>query len=172
MTSRLLVAISIATAALALSSAAAGAPASTSFTIVGYEYAFTSTVGSFAGTGIGSAGDTMTWKATVEHDRLGSTPTFVNGGSFAAATVGAGGHLDYVRGTFAYHGGMITTLDPGENCSNQRYLVTGGLQNVATSTTSGDSGAFSVVLTHYRYSVLGYCIIYKARVSGTVTFTY
>jgi hypothetical protein len=82
------------------------------------------------------------------------------------------GRLDYVIGTFAYHGGTITTLDPGSGCTNQRYLVTGTLQNVATTTSSGGSGSVEVTLTHYRYSLFGTCIIYKARVSGTVNLTY
>jgi len=172
MKSRLLVCVCIAAGALSLSSAAAAAPTSTSFTIVGYEYAFTSTVGSFAGAGTGNAGDATTWNATVNHDPLGSTPTYTNGGSLAMATASTSGHLEYLTGTFAYRGGTITTLDPGANCTNQRYLVTGGLQNVKTSTTSGGTGSFSVVLTHYRYSLFGYCIIYKARVSGTASFTY
>jgi hypothetical protein len=160
-----------AAAALVTSAAASAAPASTSFTIVGYEYAFTSTVGSFAGTGSGNAGETAVWNATVEHDPLGSTPTYVNGGSFAMTTASSS-HLDYVNGTFAYQGGTITALDPGSGCTNQRYLVTGTLQNVSTSTTSGGSGSFAVTLTHYRYSLFGTCFIYKARVSGTVTLNY
>src|SRR5438034_7957128 len=67
-------------AATVLPAAGSAAPASTSFAIVGYEYAFTSTVGSFAGTGAGNAGDTGAWNARVEHDPLGSSPTYVNGG--------------------------------------------------------------------------------------------
>lgn len=43
----------VALAALVAARGAAAAPASTSFAIIGYEYAFTSTVGSFAGTGSG-----------------------------------------------------------------------------------------------------------------------
>jgi hypothetical protein len=158
--------------ALLVSSAASAAPASTSFAVVGYEYAFTSTVGSFAGTGKGNTGDTAAWNATVKHDPLGSTPTYINGGSFAMTTVSATAHLDYVTGTFAYHGGTITTLNPGSNCTNQQYLVTGALEGVATTTTSGGSGTFAVTLTHYRYSLFGYCVIYKARVTGIVSFSY
>src|SRR5256714_6479797 len=67
-------------AATVLPAAGSAAPASTSFAIVGYEYAFTSTVGSFAGTGAGNAGDTGPWNARVEHDPLRSSPTYVNGG--------------------------------------------------------------------------------------------
>jgi len=157
--------------ALLAPTGASAAPASTSFAVVGYEYAFTSTVGSFAGSGSGNAGEIAAWNATVAHDPLGSTPTYVNGGSFALTTASAS-RLDYVTGTLAYHGGTITTLDPGSGCTNQRYLVTGTLQNVATSTSSGGSGSVEVTLTHYRYSLFGTCIIYKARVSGTVNLTY
>ena len=172
MRSRLLSCVCIAATALSLASVASAAPASSSFNIVGYEYAFTSTVGSFAGTGAGNGGDTATWNAKVNHDQLGSTPTHINGGSLAMATVSSGGHLDYVTGTFVYHGGTITTLNPGVGCTNQQYLVTGTLQNVATRTTSGGSGSFTVVLTHYRYSLLGHCLIYKARVAGKANFIY
>jgi len=162
----------VALAALAAPVAARAAPASTSFTIVGYEYAFTSTEGLFAGTGGGNAGDTGLWNTDVLHDPLGSTPTYVDGGSFAMTTDSPGGGLDFVSGTFAHHGGTISTLQPGTSCTNQRYLVTGALQDVLTSTTSGGAGSFSVTLTHYRYSLFGHCVIYKARVVGTVSFSY
>jgi hypothetical protein len=162
----------LAAATLAIPAAASAAPASASFSIVGYEYAFTSTVGSFAGTGSGNLGDTGVWNASVEHDPLGSTPTYVNGGSFEMGTKGPGWTFDSVTGTFTHHGGEITTLSTGPSCTNQRYLVTGRLQDVQTSDTSGGSGMFEVVLTHYRYSIFGRCIIYKARVAGDVTFTY
>jgi hypothetical protein len=158
--------------ALVAARGAAATPVSTSFAIVGYEYAFTSTVGSFAGNGTGNAGDTALWNARVEHDPLGSTPTYVNGGSFAMTTRSPGGHLDFATGDFAYQGGMITVVDPGAGCTNQRYRVTGTLESVTTTTTSGGSGGFSVVLTHYRYSLFGHCVIYKARVAGTVSFSY
>src|SRR6266487_948154 len=162
----------VAVAALVAPSAAAAAPASTSFTIVGYEYAFTSTAGSFAGRGSGNAGEAAVWNAYVEHDPLGSDPTYVNGGLFSVATTSPNGALDFVRGTFAYHGGTITTLNAGANCANQQYLVSDTLRNVGTSTTSGGSGRFAVTLTHYRYSLFGHCVIYKARVSGAVSFSY
>jgi hypothetical protein len=170
--SRMLIVVSVAVAGLALASAASAAPASTTFTIVGYEYAFTSTVGSFAGRAAGNAGDEAAWNATVAHDPLGSTPTYVTGGSIEMATANSSGHLDYVTGKLAYHGGTITTLAPGTNCTNQQYLVTGAVQNVQTSSTSNGSGTFSVTLTHYRYSLFGHCVIYKAGVRGTVSFVY
>ncbi len=169
---RSLFVVPLAAGALALPAAASATPASTSFKIVGYEYAFTSTVGSFAGTGTGNAGDTAVWNASVKHDPLGSIPTYVNGGSFAMTTSSSSGALDAVTGAFTYHGGTITTLKRGANCTNQRYLVTDTLQDVSTSTTSGGSGNFTVTLTHYRARLFGHCVIYKARVAGTVSFTY
>ena len=160
-------------AAVALPAAGSAAPASTSFTIVGYEYAFTSTVGSFAGRSAGNPGETGAWNATVQHDPLGTIPTtYVNGGDFEMATASASGHVDFVDGTFAYHGGMITTVDVGANCTNQKFTVTGTLRNVSTSTSAGGSGQFEATLTHYRLRLFGHCIIYKARVAGGVHFTY
>jgi hypothetical protein len=169
---RLLVAVSLGAAALAFSTVASAAPASTSFKLVGYEYAFTSTVGSFAGKAGGDAGDSAAWNAYVKHDRLGSLPTYVNGGSFAMTVRRAGGGLDAVTGALTYHGGTIRTLNRGANCTNQQYLVTAALKDVQTTTTVDGSGQLAVRLTHYRARVLGRCVIYKARVAGTVSFTY
>lgn len=80
--------------------------------------------------------------------------------------------FDVVTGSFVFHGGTITTVNSGANCTNQQYLFSGPLEDVATTTTSGGSGTFSVILTHYRTSIFGSCIIYKARVSGSVSFAY
>ena len=171
MPSALLVVL-VALAAVALPAAASSAPVSTSFKIIGYEYAFTSTVGSFAGNGSGNAGGTAYWNATVKHDRLGSDPIYVNGGSFAMAIRGPGSSVDAVVGTFTHHGGKIMTLDRGANCTNQKYLVADTLKAVSTPKSSNGSGNFMVTLTHYRHRLLGRCVAYKARVSGTVSFTY
>ena len=156
----------------ALPAAASAAPVSTTFKVVGYEYAFTSTVGSFAGTGTGDVGGKGYWNARVKHDRLGSKPTYVNGGSFAMTVQGPGASVDAVVGTFTHHGGTIRTLAGGASCTNQRYLVVDTLSGVRTATTANGTGKFQVTLTHYRHRVLGRCVAYKARVSGSVTFTY
>ena len=68
-TARGLLLVALAFAALALPAAAFSPPVSTSFSIVGYEYAFTSSVGSFAGNGSGNAGGTGYWNATVSTTR-------------------------------------------------------------------------------------------------------
>jgi hypothetical protein len=162
----------LAFAAPALPAAASSTPVSTTFKIVGYEYAFTSTVGSFAGNGSGDAGGTAYWNATVKHDRLGSGPTYVNGGLFAMTVRGPGNSVDAVVGTFSHHGGKTTTLDRGANCTNQKYLVADTLKSASTPTTSNGSGNFSVTLTHYRHQLLGRCVAYKASVSGKVSFSY
>jgi hypothetical protein len=169
--SRLFV-FSLALAALAAPSAAPASPGSTSFKITGYEYAFTSTVGSFAGRGGGNAGDMGFWNAVVQHDRLGSKSSFVNGGSFVITVKKATGGLDAVAGTFTHHGGTITTLRPGANCTNQQYRVTAKLQDVLTTTSSGGSGTLLATLTHYRVRLFGHCVAIKARVAGSVSFTY
>ena len=167
-------AVALATVAtLAVPSSAAAAPASTSFAVRGFEYAFTPDVGFFAGSAVGNAGDRGAWNTYVEHDRLGSTPPiYVNGGSFWMATRSPAGTYDWVSGTFVHHGGTITTIDPGANCTNERYLVTGALENVTTSTTAGGTGSFSVTLTHYRALLFSRCITYSASVVGTVSFVY
>ena len=74
-------------------------------------------------------------------------PTYVNGGSFAMATSRPGG-LDSVQGTFVHHGGTITTLNPGDNCTNP------------------------VTLTHFHTRIFGTCIAYGATVVGAADFTY
>jgi hypothetical protein len=163
----------LATAALALPAGASAAPASTVFAISGNEYAFTSTVGSFAGSGQGNAGDRALWNTSLRHDPLGSVPTYINGGSFQMTTLSPTGHADSVTGTFVHHGGTITPIPPpGPGCRNQQFQITGTLQGVSTNTSSGGSGTFSAVLTHYRISLFGQCFIYNARVAGTVSFTY
>ena len=160
-----------AAAALTVPGAAGARPASAVFMVSGNEYAFTQTVGSFAGHASGNAGDTGLWNTRVEHDPLGSQPTYINGGSFQMTTV-RGFSADFVTGDFVHHGGQITVIDPGANCTNQRFLVQGTLEDVDTRTTSGGTGMFSATLTHYRYSLLGHCIIYNARVAGSVSFVY
>lgn len=158
--------------ALVFARPAFATPASTTFKITGYEYAFTSTVGSFAGRGAGDAGDIGFWNATVKHDRLGATSAFVNGGTFVITVKTATGGLDAVAGTFVHHGGTIATLKSGTHCTNQQYRVTARLQDVLTTSSSGGSGSLSAILTHYRAAVVGRCVAYKARVTGSVSFTY
>jgi hypothetical protein len=159
-------------AALAIVPAASAAPGSTNFTVSLAEYAFTSTVGCFAGKGHGNAGDSALADTCIEHDRLGSRPTYITGGWFAMTTRSPSGAIDYVSGSYVYHGGTVTTINPGPNCTNQQYGINGALEHVATSNTSGGSGTFAGTLTHYRTRVFGRCVTYWARVRAGVTFAY
>jgi hypothetical protein len=160
-----------AVAVLTLPVAASAAPASTTFAVSGFEYAFTSTVGNFAGSATGSEGDRGAWNTSVEHEPLGSTPPIdVTGGTFQMGTRSATGAFDFVSGTFA--GGTIETINPGDNCRNQHYRVTGRLANVTTSTSAGGTGLFEVTLTHQRVRFFGRCFIYSATVNGAVSFAY
>jgi hypothetical protein len=154
-----------------LSGLARAAPVSTTFSVRGFEYAFTSTVGSFAGSALAPQ-DVGAWDTRVVHDPLGSAPTVaITGGSFAMKTRNVSTWAgDSVSG--AYTGGAITVLDPGSGCTNQRYRVLGSLGSVATNTTVGGSGSFDVVLTHHRTSVFGPCVTYRATVAGAVSFSY
>jgi hypothetical protein len=43
------------------------------------------------------------------------------------------GGIDAVAGALTHHGGTITTLKPGANCTNQQYPVTARLQDVLSS---------------------------------------
>jgi hypothetical protein len=169
---RLLTTATVAAASLAVPLGASAEPASTTFAVRGHEYAFTSTVGCFAGTAAGDAAESGAWTACVEHDPLGSSPTYVTGGRFVMGTRSATGHYDFVTGTFVDHGGTIETIDPGTDCTNQQYAVTGALQNVTTTTSTGGTGDFRVTLTHFRTRFFGRCIAYRATVVGTATFAY
>src|SRR5256885_4435568 len=84
-------------AGLLAAPSAMAAPSSTWFSIVGYEYAFTSTEGVFAGAAAGNSGDRGAWNTDVVHDPLGSTPTYVDGGSFEMATLSLSGAVDAIR---------------------------------------------------------------------------
>jgi hypothetical protein len=168
---RVVLGLLVITAALAVSPTAIAAPASTTFAVRGFEYAFTSTVGQFAGSAVGAA-DVGAWDTRVIHDPLGSAGTVaITGGTFSMRTKSLSSWAsDFVTGQ--YTGGTISVVDPGANCTNQRYRVVGTLGNVATSTTVGGAGSFDVILTHHRRLLFGSCITYSATVTGGVSFSY
>jgi hypothetical protein len=154
----------------ALPAAAEAAPASTTFQVQGAEIAFTSTRGTFVGRGLGSAGDRSAWKAVVDHTPLSSLPATITGGRFTMATLSSTSTPDFVVGNFT--GGTIAVVDPGLGCTNQTFDVSGDVGGVTTTTTSGGSGSFDVLLTHYRVRLFGRCVSYAATVTGTASFAY
>ena len=156
-------------AALVLLAAPATAAAAQTYsdTISGYEYAFTSTDGKFAGTASGALPGT--WKTDVQHTPLclSCTPTArITGGSFSLATV-HNGLPALVSGAFV--GGTVQVTNVGANCSNQTFAVNGILGHVGWWSSGSGSGVFRATLTHYRHSILGKCITYGASVRGTLS---
>ena len=153
-----------------LPAAAVAAPASKTFQIKGVELAFTSTRATFVGYGEGSASEGSAWKAVVDHTPLSSQPASITGGRFSMGTLSLAPSADFAVGTFT--GGTITEVDPGVGCTKQTFRVSGTAGNVSTSTTSGGSGVFDVLLTHHRSSFFGNCVTYAATVKGSVSFDY
>jgi hypothetical protein len=157
-------------AALALVAPATAAAAQTySDTISGYEYAFTSTDGKFAGTASGALPGS--WNADVQHTPLclSCTPTAtITGGSFSLATT-HNGFPALVAGAFV--GGTVQVTNVGSNCSNQTFAIKGVLGNVGWWSSGSGSGTFMATLTHYRHSVFGSCVAYGASVKGTLSLT-
>ena len=131
-------------------------------TISGYEYAFTSTDGRFAGSASGALPGL--WETDVRHTALclSCTPTAtITGGSFSLATPSGA-----VSGSFT--GGTVQVVNRGSNCTNQTFAVRGVLGAVGGSGT----GLFSATLTHYRHRILGRCVSYAASVKGTLSLTF
>jgi len=158
-------------AALGLLVAAPSAVAATTYTdtVSGYEYAFTSTDGKFAGNASGSLPGA--WNADVQHTKLclSCTPTAtITGGSFSLATT----HISVpavVSGDFV--GGTVQVTNRGAGCTNQTFRINGILGNVGWWAAGSGSGTFNVTLTHYRHSIFGRCVSYAASVRGTLSLT-
>jgi hypothetical protein len=151
-----------------LVTALAAAALSPAYNVVGVETAATATQGTFVGTGRGSGGDALLWKAVVDHTALSTdpaTPASITGGTLDALSVG-GGELTPLNGTFT--NGTIT-FDPARSstaaCGNQVYDVEGSLA------LNAGTGAFSVFLTHHRVRVLGRCVTFAASVVGAPGLT-
>lgn len=149
--------------------AAAAAAQTYGDTISGYEYAFTSTDGKFAG--IASGALPGSWNADVRHTQLclSCTPTAtITGGSFSLATR-HNGLPALASGAFV--GGRVQVTNVGANCSNQTFAINGILGRVGWWSSGSGSGTFRATLTHYRHSVLGRCVTYGASVRGALSLT-
>lgn len=169
MSSRRLIIFLIAAFTLLVTPATAAAAQTYGDTVSGYEYAFTSTDGRFAGTASGALPGP--WNADVQHTPLclSCTPTAtITGGSFSLATT-HNGLPALVSGAFV--GGTVQVTNPGSNCTNQTFAVDGILGNVGWWSSGSGSGRFTVTLTHYRHSVFGRCVTYGASVRGTLSLT-
>jgi len=154
--------------AAALAVPAAVSAASSSYAVSGLEIAATSTQGTFVGTGTGSGGDRLAWRAVVEHTQLSldpASPAVITGGTLTGVTYGSGS-LATLTGAFT--GGTVTydtSRSSPASCSTQVFEVDGDL---ALST---GPGSFEATLTHYRLNLLGRCITIGASVIGTLTLS-
>jgi hypothetical protein len=158
------VAAGLAAAALLVTGVGAAA-ISPAYNVAGIEVAVTPTQGTFIGSGTGSGGDKLVWKAIVDHTGLSPNAT-ITGGSFAAISHGDG--LSTLTGTFT--GGTVTLVEPGLPCGNQVYDVDGTL-DLASGDAVG-TGTFDVQLTHHRISLFGRCITFAATVRGTLATSF
>ena len=140
--------------------------ASTSYSdaLSGFEYAFTSTEGRFAGSAKGNLPGF--WNVDVFHTPLTTNATITNGTFKLWTSIGGASKL--VVGSFA-NGGSITQTTGFSGCVNQDYAINGTLVSVGLdgSTLSG-SGSYSAVLTHYRATIFGACRTYFASIKGNV----
>ena len=165
---RLIILLAAALALLALPATAVAAQ-TYSDTISGYEYAFTSTDGKFAGTASGALPGT--WNADVQHTALclSCTPTArITGGSFSLVT-SHNGLPALASGAFV--GGTVQVVNVGASCTNQTFAVNGILGHVGWWSSGSGTGTFRVTLTHYRHSILGRCVTYGASVRGTLSLS-
>jgi hypothetical protein len=153
-----------------LGPAAGTVSAASSSTLSGYEYAFTSTDGKFAGTAGGALRGP--WQAEVRHTALclSCTPTAkIDGGAFKLASIHNGRPA---VATGAFVGGTIRVTNPGANCSNQTFAVDGVLAGVGWGSGGKGSGTLAVTLTHYRHRLAGKCVTYGAAVRGALSLSF
>jgi hypothetical protein len=154
-----------AAAAVIMGPGSAAAAATYTDSISGYEYAATSTQGSFAGTASGSLPGA--WSATVDHTPLG-TVAKITGGDVYLATYLNGGSTS-VTGDFT--GGTVRQLSGFTGCASQQYAVNGSLGDVGFGSVGTGTGSFAGTLTHYRTKIFGHCVIYSATITGSLTLT-
>jgi len=133
--------------------------------VSGYEYAATSTQGRFAGAAPGALPGV--WSATVDHTPLGTVAT-ITGGDVYLATY-QNGVPALVTGHFT--GGTVRQLSGFTGCADQQYAVNGSVGDVGFGSADTSSGAFAGTLTHHRTKIFGYCVIYSATITGSLTLT-
>jgi len=133
--------------------------------VSGYEYAATSTQGRFAGAAPGALPGV--WSATVDHTPLGTVAT-ITGGDVYLATY-QNGVPAVVTGHFT--GGTVRQLSGFTGCADQQYAVNGNVGDVGVGSAGTGSGTFAGTLTHHRTKIFGYCVIYSATITGSLTLT-
>jgi hypothetical protein len=133
--------------------------------VSGYEYAATSTQGRFAGAAPGALPGV--WSATVDHTPLGTVAT-ITGGDVYLATY-QNGVPALVTGHFT--GGTVRQLSGFTGCADQQFAVNGNVGDVGAGSAGTGTGTFAGTLTHHRTKIFGYCVIYSATITGSLTLT-
>jgi len=156
---------------------------SSSLTLTGVEIAATSSQGTFVGTAVdqSAAGLSGTWYAVVDHSSLtpctvvGHPCASVTGGTFTLYTA-INQQPATITGSFVATGYPTTnSITPAQLssgfCGNEQFLITDTLGGVGINGTGQGTGSFTVILTHYRILIFGYCLTYAATVVGNATLT-
>ena len=151
----------LAVVAIASSGTATASPRPVVASVHGIELIAHHTQGTFGG--YTSGGLSAGWLAIVNHTPLNPN-AHITGGSFTLITKTSG--LNHPITAQINHG-TITNTNPGANCTNQTYAVTGTLNHI----TGNHTGTFSLTLTHWRHNILGTCLAYFATTTGTLTLT-
>lgn len=170
MIKRPLLSIAIALVATLLLGVTAAAATSTTTWIHGSELPnATPTEGQFVGDATGTFDGG--WYIDVKHQPLTYSPDYITGGSFRLDTI-INSWPATIKGSFVPFSGTVRQIAGFSGCTNQRYVVTGHMNNVGINGGAG-SGSFAATLTHYRANVwwLG-CVLYGASVSGTVSLSF
>ena len=160
-------------AAMALLLAVLAAPAAVrgavyeTYSLTGYEVWFTPTVGTFVGTGRGTAGELAAWHSSIEHSVV-VNPTGTITGGWATLY-----RLDGVRISGWFSEGSLQQTNDGPGCTNESHTVTGRLAGVTRSDTGAvGTGVFQSTLVHYRAWLFGRCISYWVSVNGTISLLF
>jgi hypothetical protein len=152
------IAVTLASAGLWQSAALADPPPLVS-SVHGIEVVAEHTKGTFSGYASGALDGG--WLAVVDHTPLAATAE-ITGGTLTLITR-TDGAVRTLTGQFT--GGTITMTNPGANCTNQTFRVTGSLAHF----DGNRSGLFAVTLTHWRRTIAGTCRSYFATTNGTLT---
>jgi hypothetical protein len=146
----------------------AAAAISPSYNLNGFGAGSSATEDSFFGSGAGSGGDRLLWRASIEHTPLSTDPAApaeITGGSLSATSLGRGGG-GTIDATFT--GGTVT-LDPDSSgrgmCGRQVFDVAGDLAY------EGGTGSFTVQLTQQRIRFFNRCLTLLSNVSGAPGLT-
>jgi hypothetical protein len=154
---------------LALMALPAGAAATTTYldTISGSEIYATSTEGTFVGSASGALPGS--WEATIDHTPLSPNATITGGSFYLATTINS--IPVAVSGDFT--GGTVMRLNPdATRCVNQYLSINAYLSNVGIGFSGSGTGTFTGTLVHHRVLVFGYCVIYSATVTGSLSLSF